>query len=455
MLNGLINSENLIRKPLEQGAIEKNEILDLKEICKNLVLLNTDVDNINNPREIIYYISGLAKVGEYVHEKRELSNKGFIKILLKICKNYIDCDLTKGIDKNRLYLTEEYIFIDPINESIKFMYLPGCNSSLSRTTDKLRLVLSKLIDLYCETHRMNSSTITSLKGELTTNFADLYTLVEHLNKIENSMKDNDIRRVDILHEKKSPKKSLKVNNGLAGVFLLVAAQLLTGVLSYALYNMSWDNPNVMLVSIVIIILLDLGVSFVVINYLILPSLDKKRDEVTIKENNNAEKSKHIHTSNIYNDEIKFEEYNDSQIFGKGIAFDSISHSSSSAETTFIEQVSVMGGDGDDTELISSSQNEIIAYLVSNNNGANERITVNKEEYIIGRLKQQVDYPIQNQTVGKIHAKLCYRNSDFYLIDLESKNGTFINGERVIALKEYKLSDGDEVSFSNSPYIFKC
>ena len=34
----------------------------------------------------------------------------------------------------------------------------------------------------------------------------------------------------------------------------------------------------------------------------------------------------------------------------------------------------------------------------------------------------------------------------YLIDMESTNGTVVNGHRLTPHKEYRLADGDEISF---------
>nr|WP_243270452.1 FHA domain-containing protein [Clostridium paraputrificum] len=216
----------------------------------------------------------------------------------------------------------------------------------------------------------------------------------------------------------------------------------------------------MLLSIVIIILIDLVVSFIIINFLILPTIKKKNEKkpINIEEDSNSYNKNyhHLNTSKILSDDINIQEFSGSSFLNESEEAEYDWSISSSDETTYLEQVSVIGGEFDETTLLNQLNNrdEIVAFLISDEENKNEKITINKDEYIIGRLKQKVDYPIQNGTVGKIHAKINYIEKEFYITDLESKNGTYLNGERLNSLEKYKLKDGDNVTFSNAPYIFK-
>jgi len=48
--------------------------------------------------------------------------------------------------------------------------------------------------------------------------------------------------------------------------------------------------------------------------------------------------------------------------------------------------------------------------------------------------------LQDQFVSAAHAQLTYREGSWWLADLGSRNGTFVNGERVNG--EVRLGDGD-------------
>jgi hypothetical protein len=51
------------------------------------------------------------------------------------------------------------------------------------------------------------------------------------------------------------------------------------------------------------------------------------------------------------------------------------------------------------------------------------------EIIIGR-ETDADYPIANETVSAQHARLSYHHKQWWVEDLQSTNGTFLNDERV-------------------------
>lgn len=107
---------------------------------------------------------------------------------------------------------------------------------------------------------------------------------------------------------------------------------------------------------------------------------------------------------------------------------------------------------DDTIILGENQLSI-AYLLQRNNDFTEKIIINKESFVIGRLKDIVDYQIKNKTVGKIHAKFIRQANKYYLVDLESKNGTYINTRRLQPNYLNEVKNGDSIVFSNEKYIF--
>ncbi|PQQ67062.1 DUF6382 domain-containing protein [Acetivibrio saccincola] len=94
------------------------------------------------------------------------------------------------------------------------------------------------------------------------------------------------------------------------------------------------------------------------------------------------------------------------------------------------------------------------YLQSNRDGVIEEIKITKPEFLIGRLKGQVDYVTENKAIGKVHAKIIIRDGKYFLKDLNSKNGTYLNNERLNSNTEYEIKDNDVIVFANSEYIFK-
>ena len=63
-----------------------------------------------------------------------------------------------------------------------------------------------------------------------------------------------------------------------------------------------------------------------------------------------------------------------------------------------------------------------------------------------------DVVLEGNHVSDRHASLRFRDREFVLTDLDSTNGTFVNGNKV---GQQTLADGDRVRFGSSEWVFKC
>ncbi len=73
-----------------------------------------------------------------------------------------------------------------------------------------------------------------------------------------------------------------------------------------------------------------------------------------------------------------------------------------------------------------------------------------EELIIGR-DEKCDLSLNAAVVSRKHAIVSVKWGGFVVTDLESKNGTFVNGERIT---EKSIKDGDEIVFGTIKAIFR-
>jgi hypothetical protein len=91
-------------------------------------------------------------------------------------------------------------------------------------------------------------------------------------------------------------------------------------------------------------------------------------------------------------------------------------------------------------------------LVGSENAMGVVITVNKNEFIIGKNKTVVDFPISfNKLVSRVHCKITNKSGQFYITDLESANGTYINGKRIEADVPHLINNADEITLANSSF----
>ena len=86
----------------------------------------------------------------------------------------------------------------------------------------------------------------------------------------------------------------------------------------------------------------------------------------------------------------------------------------------------------------------------------ERIPITKSQFRIGRGSQYPDYNIRdNRSVGHSHAIIVKRGSDYYVMDTNSKNHTFLNDDPtpIPPNTEIKLEHGMKVIFANEAFEF--
>ena len=94
-----------------------------------------------------------------------------------------------------------------------------------------------------------------------------------------------------------------------------------------------------------------------------------------------------------------------------------------------------------------------ASLVSREPGELAPIYLNEDLTVIGKMENACDAVISLPTVSRIHAKIRKREDNYYLTDMNSRNGTVVNGRLLLPDEEYCLEPEDEVDFAQARYIF--
>ena len=77
----------------------------------------------------------------------------------------------------------------------------------------------------------------------------------------------------------------------------------------------------------------------------------------------------------------------------------------------------------------------------------------KDSTLVGRKREFADCVIDNKAIGRVHAEISRRGDAYYIKDLNSKNGTFINNVRLEPEKESVINNKDIITFANKEYFF--
>lgn len=115
-------------------------------------------------------------------------------------------------------------------------------------------------------------------------------------------------------------------------------------------------------------------------------------------------------------------------------------------------------------LTSISDDEATGLLVENNANVRfptlfrvltgETISINKPVFRLGKEKSYVDYFVTNNiAVSRSHADIITRGMRHFVIDLNSKNHTYINNQELPIHYEIEIHDGDMLKLGNEEFIF--
>lgn len=107
----------------------------------------------------------------------------------------------------------------------------------------------------------------------------------------------------------------------------------------------------------------------------------------------------------------------------------------------------------ETVILSAAAAPGPASLVSHEPGELAPVFLREDITVIGKLENACDAVINLPTVSRIHAKIRKRENEYYLTDLNSRNGTSVNGRLLRPDEDYKLENEDQVDFAQARYIF--
>ncbi len=107
-----------------------------------------------------------------------------------------------------------------------------------------------------------------------------------------------------------------------------------------------------------------------------------------------------------------------------------------------------------TGLLNNSSDQVY-YATLYRNLTDETIMINKPVFRIGKERSYSDYFVaNNDKVSRSHADIITRSGRYFIIDLNSKNRTFINGAPIPVQQEVEIHNGDNIRLANEEFEFR-
>ncbi len=101
-------------------------------------------------------------------------------------------------------------------------------------------------------------------------------------------------------------------------------------------------------------------------------------------------------------------------------------------------------------VVEDSRKEL--YLMPLKKDEYEPIYIEETSIVIGCMKDSCNYVINARGISRLHAKIMKTIQGLTVLDLNSTNGTFLNGEQIAPGKDYSLEKGDMIAFSQVEFL---
>lgn len=105
------------------------------------------------------------------------------------------------------------------------------------------------------------------------------------------------------------------------------------------------------------------------------------------------------------------------------------------------------------ETLWIDQNSKNGVLMMRSELGSKFVTLSKEVTTLGRNPSLCDVMIDEAGVGRIHAEIHKNDDKYYIKDIQSLNGSFVNGKKIPSNQYYELKTGDQIKIGSKEVIF--
>ncbi len=108
----------------------------------------------------------------------------------------------------------------------------------------------------------------------------------------------------------------------------------------------------------------------------------------------------------------------------------------------------------DTVLINHQPKKNSPHLIYSGNDFTQDIHLDTFPFTIGKIPDSASFIIENSLISRIHARFYFKDNCYYVEDMNSSNGTYVNDILISPHTMTEITDGDFITFAHLTYIFK-
>ena len=367
----------------------------------------------NGENYLYYEVSGMQSLDVFLETQKLKRNFAeiLLKAIVKLCKELSEF----ALDISSVVFFPKFVMVDSDGEEVKFIYSFRENKSENEEIEKLLECCIEYLDYKDEELMRQFYKIYENLLDKNEQFGLCKEMEQILSLLSEEQKENSTENIGVVHEVvpfeesvnevsvKIPIKSKTAENEFKG--------LKRGTIVLFLANIAvlffWKP----LTLLKIFFCVALGGVLFVLNILIYKK-EKKYKEVE-EEKRELEVSKEAYDA-----------------FYKNFGIDN----------------------NDGTQIITIRDTERFLYSVQNIEP--QYIYFSDTKKIVGKDVKRAQVCIPQGGVSRVHALLLREDSEYMVEDLNSTNGTWVNGKALIPREPYSLKEGDRGRFAEMEYIFR-
>ncbi|MBM7597879.1 hypothetical protein JOC34_000236 [Virgibacillus halotolerans] len=466
-----------LSKTSERGfKLEDFQELQLKMIQSNRLprLVPMSFEDVNGEISIYYRIEGLRML-RAIAKERPMSMQEFYALFINIVQALQDATNNLLSDDHYL-LNEDFIYIGRGYHEVYLTYLPI--KDMNDTTPLYEKLKKLLLNMAGEVQGINGAQFKMILSYIKDPGFSLQGLKELLQQLQVTKAENVDENEGNMESDQKTKQITKIKKVKKFPPLASKYKIYTILIGVLLIAVSWklsegSSSKLMLgVSTGLTLVIIAGV----ITYLFIwrpgvePIITEKEVKVNQKANKQVKplKNKTAVTVPDQRENISTKAFSqninrvhDEQLNLQEVETASALHTDERKITN--EPVKVQASPGlrdqtmllDEEELLGSGPTQQVDnYLIVDRNGKEEEIKLDEDNFIIGRADKGTSFVEAGTGISRLHIELVKLSDMYGIKDLGSKNGTFINDEKIIPYKIHELKHDDKIQIGKTIYTYR-